>query len=129
MLKCPNWLKTWLLKHFIFPKTRVHSGSNGIHTVFLPLTKAAQFEFLKSMHFSYSPFRMHNNIIITNRERMSKKRKGVNFSRQLFKHNLNNRLPLNYYGLDWTCVMTRYVWEYIFIGQWNHNKKYQNCKY
>ena len=36
---------------FIFPKTRVHSGSNGMHTFFLPLTQATQFEFKKSTHY------------------------------------------------------------------------------
>ena len=40
---------------FIFPKTRVHSGSNDMHTVFLPLTQAVQFEFKISTHFFAHP--------------------------------------------------------------------------
>ena len=36
---------------FIFPENRLLSGSNDMRAFFLPLTQAAQFEFLKSTHF------------------------------------------------------------------------------
>ena len=40
---------------FIFPKNRLHSGSNDMHNIFLLLTQAAQLQFLKSPHFFAQP--------------------------------------------------------------------------
>ena len=48
----------------IFPKTRVYDNSNGMRNIFLLLTQAAQFQFLKSPHFFLTPFNLIFNDLL-----------------------------------------------------------------
>ena len=72
MVKCSNLLKIFNMSHIfqcsfyttnslyvlhIFPKTRVYDNSNGMRNIFLLLTQAAQFDFLKCTHFC-KPFKL-----------------------------------------------------------------------